>query len=73
MQSCVGSPRGLVPEGCGVCGQARARRQEMENGQLEASLKAAFCAELRSLTRLCEQWEVVERFQQVCNVDIFLF
>lgn len=43
------------------------------DGQLEASLKAAFCAELRSLTRLCEQWEVVERFQQVCNVDIFLF
>lgn len=74
IQLCVGSSMDLVPDKCEVCHRAGARKQEMKMEKwIEASSKAVFCNELRSLTCFCKQWEVVKIFKQVCDVDIFLF
>lgn len=57
-----------------VCSQTGTRRQEMKMEEwTEASLKAVFFAELKSLSWFCEQWKVVKRFKQVCDVDTILF
>ena len=54
-----------------VYSQAGAR-QELKVGEWTgASSKADFCAELRSLTWYCKQWEAV-RFKWICNVNTFL-
>lgn len=71
IQLYVESSMDLVSDQCEVCHQAEARRQEMKMEKwTEASLKAVFFADLRSLTFFCKQWEVVKIFKLVCNVDM---
>ena len=70
--TCVsGSSKDPVTNECKVYSQAGTRQELKTDECTGASLKANFCAELRSLTWFCKQWEAV-RFKWICNVNTFL-